>query len=277
MRNAIALGTFDGVHIGHKRVLDMPNGFNKIALTFSYPPKMFFANHYSLITLPEDKAEILKKLGIDEVITLDFEDFKDVSAEDFLSFLKKKYNPAYISCGYDYRFGKDGKGDCDLLKEFCEKEGIELFVAESEKIDNKPISSSIIREMLKNGEIKLANSLLTYPFSYSAKVIHGDERGRKMGFPTINQKYPEMLVDLKFGVYKTRLIIDEKEYFGITNIGIRPTYLSSFVISETHILDFSGDLYGKNIRIYPTEFLREEMKFSSFEELKQQILIDLKR
>lgn len=275
MENAIALGTFDGVHKGHRAVLDLPDGYRRIAVTFSIPPKAVITGKKSLITAFEDKCRILKGIGIDEIFALDFLKVKEMSPEEFLVFLKEKYNPGFISCGFNYRFGKSGQGDNEFLKKFCRDNGIELRIAEPVKVGDNIISSTFIRDLLKNGEVGTAASLLTEPFSFEAKVIEGDKRGRTIGFPTVNQRYPDDLVKLRFGVYKTKIEIENTEFYGITDIGVRPTYKSDYVISETFIKDFSGDLYGKTLRITPVEFLRDEKKFSSLEELKKQIELDI--
>ncbi|MBQ6825836.1 MAG: riboflavin biosynthesis protein RibF [Clostridia bacterium] len=275
MKNAIALGTFDGVHIGHKAVLNLPDDCFKIAVTFNLPPKAIFSGETELITDLEDKCRILKELGIDEVFVLDFLEVKDLSGSDFLEFLKEKFNPSFISCGYDYRFGKGGELSVKDLKAFCEKEGIIFRETSEVSKGGKKVSSSLIREMLKKGDFKGANRLLSEDFSFETEVISGDKRGRTIGFPTVNQIYPENLLKLEFGVYETRVSFDNKIYKGITNIGIRPTFKSNFIISETYIDDFSGDLYGKKLRITPIRFIRKEVKFSSIEELKKQIDLDL--
>ena len=275
MANAIALGTFDGVHKGHRAVLDLPEDFRKIAVTFSLPPKAVLTGKNALINSIEDKCRILKSIGIDEILTLRFESVREMSPEEFLGFLKEKYNPKYISCGFNYRFGKMGQGDTYLLKKFCADNGIELKIAEPVKVGDDIVSSTFIRNLLSNGDVGMASSLLSEPFSFTATVIEGDKRGRTIGFPTINQRYPEELVKLRFGVYKTKIEIDDNVFYGITDIGIRPTYKSDYVISETFIKDFSGDLYGKDLRIIPIEFLRDEKKFSSLEELKKQIEFDI--
>ena len=275
MANAIALGTFDGVHKGHRAVLDLPEDFRKIAVTFSLPPKAVLTGKNALITSNEDKCRILKSIGIDEILTLRFESVREMSPEEFLGFLKEKYDPKYISCGFNYRFGKMGQGDTSLLKKFCADNGIELKIAEPVKVGDDIVSSTFIRNLLSNGDVGTASSLLSEPFSFTAAVIEGDKRGRTIGFPTINQRYPEELVKLRFGVYKTKIEIDNNVFYGITDIGIRPTYKSDYVISETFIKDFSGDLYGKTLRIIPIEFLRDEKKFSSLEELKKQIEFDI--
>lgn len=272
MKNALALGTFDGVHKGHREVLSLPDDCKKIAVTFSKPPK-----NSQLITTNEDKCRILKEIGIDEIVCLDFAEVKDISAVDFLDMLCKKYNPTLFSCGFNNRFGKGAKGDTALLSQYCKANGIQLKCAEPVTYNGNTVSSTLIREMISNGNLKAANNLLYEPFSFVSEVIKGDQRGRTIGFPTINQRYPENLVKLKFGVYKTKIIIDGEEFFGITDIGVRPTFKSDYIISETFIKDFSGDLYGKNLRVIPLEYLREEKKFSSLDELKKQIVCDLRR
>ena len=275
MKNAIALGTFDGIHIAHKEVLNLPEDFKKIAVTFEKPPKMFLSGNYELIMSFDEKCQSLKLLGFDEIVALNFLTIKDTEPEDFLSFLYKNYNPAVISCGFNYRFGKDGKGDVDLLKKFCQEKDIALNVCKQVTVQEQVISSSFVRDLLKSGEIEKANSFLLKPFSFSAEVIEGDKRGRTIGFPTINQKYPKDLVKIKFGVYKTKVLVDGKEYDAVTNIGLRPTFESNYVISETYIKDFSGDLYGKTVKVIPYKFLREEKKFSNLRDLKNQIEKDI--
>lgn len=277
MKNALCLGTFDGVHKGHKEVLMLPDGFKKIAVTFSLPPKAVFSGNIELIMTAEEKSKALKGLGIDEVLTLDFNEVKDMSAEEFLNLVYDKYKPAFISCGFNYRFGKGAMGNAETLKSFCKEKGITFKCLEPVKMGDSAVSSTLIRDYIKSGEIGKANALLNEPFSFEGEVIKGDSRGRTLGFPTANQRYPKELVKLKFGVYKTRVIIDGEEYSGITNIGIRPTFETDYVLSETYIKKFSNNLYGKKIKIVPLEFLREEIKFSSIDELKRQIAIDLEK
>ncbi len=275
MKTAIALGTFDGIHIAHRKVLELPETYKKTAVTFLVPPKMFLEHKKELLMTFEQKEEALRDLGFFEIVPLDFEKVKDIEPIEFLEFLYSKFNPQTISCGFNYRFGKGGKGDTELLREFCEQKGIALKICPPIEKDGVMVSSSLIRNLLKNGETERANQLLQFPFSFSAEVIKGDKRGRTIGIPTINQKYPENLVQIKFGVYKTKVLIGTEVYDGITNIGIRPTFKSDYVISETYIKDFSGDLYGKNVKIVLEKFLREEKKFASLEELKSQIEIDM--
>ncbi|MGI6279741.1 MAG: riboflavin biosynthesis protein RibF [Acutalibacteraceae bacterium] len=274
MKNSIALGTFDGLHKGHMAVLTVPDEYNKIALTFEKPPMAVMTGEPELLMSFSEKEKRLAELGI-TAVKLKFEDIRDIEAEDFLLFIKEKFSPAFISCGFNYRFGKEGKGDTALLSTFCAQNNIELKIAEPVIFDGEVVSSTRIRGLLKECKIEEANRLLTRPFSFEAEVISGDKRGRNLGFPTINQIYPPELVSLKFGVYKTRVLIDDKEFTGLSNIGKRPTYPINYVISETYIKGFSGNLYGKTVKILPVCFLRPERKFSSLKELKEQISKDL--
>ena len=276
MKRAIALGTFDGLHKGHRAVLSLPEDSIKIAVVFPLPPKAVLSGEPCAIMTEREKAQALKKVGIDEIFTLDFNKVKDMPPEFFLEFLKEKFSPDLISCGFNYHFGKNAAGNTVMLSDFCNKNGIELNCHGAVYDGGEPVSSTRIRQYLKNGEIEKANGLLTFPFSFTAEVISGDRRGRTIGFPTVNQKYPMVLIPLKFGVYKSKILIDGKEYEGITNIGIRPTFKTDYIISETYIIDFSGDLYGKEITTVPTRFIRGEVEFSSVEELKNQIERDIK-
>lgn len=275
MKNALCLGSFDGIHSGHRSVLSVPKGYRKIAVTFKMPPKSVMSGNASLIMTLEDKCASLKEIGAEEIFLLDFNEVKDMSAFSFLEMLKEKYKPSLISCGFNYRFGKGGEGDTEFLSNYCRENKIEFLMSQPVKKDGEIVSSTMIRGLLKDGDIKKANEFLFKPFSFCSSVIEGDKRGRTMGFPTINQKYPQELVNIKFGVYKTKVLFENECYDGITNIGKRPTFETDYIISETYIKNFSGDLYGKNVRIIPLEFLREEKKFSSVEELKEQILIDI--
>lgn len=274
MQNAVALGTFDGIHKGHLAVLNIPDSYNKTALIFRIPPKCIKKGVVELLLTPEEKVQRLKKLGFD-VRVLDFSDVEHLTCEDFLALIKNKFNPALISCGFNYRFGYKGEGDTLFLESFCKDNGIILNIADPVKENGEIISSSVIRKALKEGELSKANSLLGYDFSFSADVIKGDGRGNKLGFPTINQRYPEKLTPIKFGVYKTEVLVDNAVFNGVSNIGYRPTFPTDYIISETFIKDFSGDLYGKSAKIILKEFLRSEQKFSSTQELRIQVLKDI--
>ncbi len=275
MKNAVALGTFDGLHKGHLSVLQIPDGYNKTAVIFKIPPKCIKKSSIELLLTPEEKEKRLKSMGF-EVCFIEFDRVENMSAREFLEYIKEKFEPGLISCGFNYRFGHKALGDTQLLAEFCLENRIRLKIASPIKEKGEIVSSSLIRAALKQGEITLANSLLGEDFYFTAQVVHGDGRGKTLGFPTVNQIYPKELVPLKFGVYKTEIIINGKIYRGITNYGIRPTFPLDYITSETFIKDFSGDLYSKALKVIFKGFLREEIRFSSAEELKKQVLKDIK-
>ncbi len=274
MENALALGTFDGLHKGHLSVLDIPAGYNKIALIFKIPPKCVKMGTCELLLTPKEKEQRLTDMGFD-VVSLEFSEVEKMTAREFLEYIKENFSPKLLSCGFNYRFGFGGVGEVSLLEEFCKENGITLKISNPVSKDGEIISSSRIRNHLRNGEISQANRLLGRDFSFEANVIHGDARGRTLGFPTINQPYPQELVPLKFGVYETEVEIENKLYKAITNIGNRPTFPVDFIISETFVKDFEGDLYDKSLKISFKKFLRNEKKFSNAEDLKIQILKDI--
>lgn len=276
-RTAVCLGTFDGVHSGHKKVIEaaVGSGYTPVAVTFDMPPKSYFGKDAGLLKLRAEKDELLSCLGIKKTVYLDFGEVCDYSPEQFLSLLKNTYNCAYISCGFNYRFGKDGAGDTQTLRRFCEENGITLSVSEPIMEGDEVVSSTLLRQKLSLGQVDTVNRICGTLFGFSGEIIHGDARGRTLGFPTVNQLYPRELAPLRHGVYRTEIMVDSKKYTGITNVGVRPTFENDFVSCETYILGFSGDVYGLSADIRFTEFIREEKKFSSVEELTSQIEKDV--
>ncbi len=270
---AIALGTFDGVHLGHTAVLNETAGFEKIALTFNAPPK---GGENNLLMLPEEKNNTLKTMGIKPIV-LNFQDVKDLSPLEFLNNVKEKYNPLVIASGFNFRFGKNAEGNSDVLLDFCKKNGIEYRLSNAVMFENAPISSTRIRQAVAKGDVQSAFKMLGRYFSFENKVIHGEKRGRIIGFPTINQPYPKKLVVPRFGVYASIVEIDGKTYPAVTDIGIRPTFKTEYIISETNIIDYNGDAYEKSARISLVQFLRDETKFGSLNELKSAISRDKKK
>lgn len=272
---ALALGTFDGIHKGHLAVLKSAinsKADKRIVVTFAAPPMKAGAK----LIMPEDiKEKEFLKLGFDEILLLDFEKVKDMSPTEFLDMLFSKYNVKSISCGFNYRFGKSALGTTETIKEYAEYHGAECKIIEPVYYKDEPISSTRIRAAIEKGDITVANDMLGFPFFLESEVISGDARGRKMGFPTANQIPNKDLAILKFGVYKTETEFEGKKYKSITNIGIRPTYKTESPLAETHIIGFSGELYGKKLKVSFLEFIREEKKFSGLDEVKRQIEKDL--
>lgn len=277
MLNGIALGTFDGLHQGHRAVIDSVIEYNRIAVTFKKPPKSVISGKEELLMTPEDKYQALLDYGVKEVFMPDFYTLKDLSPKDFLDLLLKKYNPKAIACGFNYRFGKSAAGDIDFLIRYCLEKGIKLFVSDAVKMDDEIISSSKIRDMITEGRVDEANNLIYGGFGFSAEVIHGDHRGRTIGFPTTNQIYPICLAKPKNGVYAAEVEIDGKCYKAITNLGFRPTFKTSVITAETYIPHFVGDLYGRRLGIKLLKFLRSEHKFQSVDDLKNAIEKDVSK
>jgi len=267
---SVALGFFDGVHMAHKEVLCTAVSANEhsIAVIINRP------GGKKLITQSLKQKAILD-LGISEIIEFAFDEIKNLSCEEFvIGILKNKLGAQTAVCGCNFHFGHGGTGDSGVLETFCKREGIRTYVTPPVIHNGIFVSSTKIRELLSAGELKQANELLTRPFSYDFEVAHGEMRGRKMGFPTINQAFESEFFTPKSGVYASKVIARSKEYIGVTNIGIRPTFGSTSLLSETNILDFNGDLYGQKVLVFLYEYLRPEEKYESMESLKQQIFKD---
>jgi riboflavin kinase/FMN adenylyltransferase len=179
-----------------------------------------------------------------------------------------------LLCGFNFRFGKGAKWSALDLRKMLESRDVWVRILEHQDFEGEPISSSRIRKCIKDGEIIKANKMLGYPFTFESETEHGDERGRTIGFPTVNQHLPEGLVVPKYGVYQSSAIIDGKRYKAFTNIGIRPSWRVDMPVCETHIFDFNGDLYGQTVRIELLKYIREEKIFSSVDELKEQLTND---
>lgn len=271
---AIAFGTFDGLHIGHKAVIDnvLLKGYTPLALSFSLPPK-FKDPSGNLIMTAKTKEKELEKLGVTPIF-MNFEEVKDILPKEFLEKVYNRLRPSLISFGHDFRFGKNAQGDSGLIKAFAKEKGIEYTECSPVTALSQTVSSSAIRQYISSGDIKSANIMLGRPFFFEGTVIKGDQRGRTIGFPTINQEYPTELVKPKYGVYLTEAVVSDKKYKAVTNVGIRPTFKTEKVMAETFIFDFSGSLYGETVKISFLDFLREEKKFSSLEELKTAITAD---
>lgn len=270
---SVALGTFDGLHLGHKAVLEsiLKNGLTPVALTFDLPPKYEAKNN--LLMTPDNKIQALEELGIKAEV-LDFNKVKDITPNDFLAFINEEFSPKIIATGYNFRFGKGALGTTDDILNFCKANKMEYVCADAVSAEGEPVSSTRIRALVKEGKIKSANLMLGYNFSFLGEIVHGDERGRTMGFPTLNIPYPKELVVPRFGVYASLTEIDGKIYKSVTDIGVRPTFKTDYVISETNIMNFHGDVYGKSAKIHLVDFIRGEVKFSGIDELKAAISAD---
>ena len=278
---AVALGNFDGLHIGHLAVIDRTlalagenltatvmlfDEHSMKAVTGEAPPKLIS---------DEEREEILREKGI-EPFTVNFSQIRELSPQEFVEkILINKLDAKVVVCGFNYRFGNKAKGDAKLLEEICIEKNIRCVIINEVEIGGMPVSSTAIRNAVECGDIPKANTMLGRNFGYATEVIDGDKRGRTWGFPTINQKIPEGFAVPRFGVYESVVTVEGRTYKGITNIGLRPTVGTEKILSETHILSFEGDLYGKKVDVRLIHFIRSEQKFSSFDELILQIKSDV--
>ena len=275
---AVALGTFDGLHIGHKAVLSAALKFtdcDAVAVTFGEPPKRHTSGEFvPMLMTAEEKNRALREMGFSAVDVLDYDKVRDIPARDFLDMLFKKYDIKAVTCGFNYRFGAGGSGDAALLTAYCHEHKAEAVVCPASTVSGQTVSSTLIRELISDGKIPFANTLLGRRFSISGKVIHGDARGRTIGFPTVNQLLDPEIVTPLFGVYATAVTVGGRMYPAVTNIGIRPTFLLKKPMSETNIIGFEGDLYGDDIRVELLSFLRPETGFDGIDQLKAAIAND---
>lgn len=280
-RVLIALGTFDGLHIGHKKVLlsDTSEYDEKIALMFTeHPQKTLSGDVPGELVTDKKRKQLLKEWGYTPEY-LDFTEVSRLSPEEFVDkILIEKFNATALCCGFNYRFGNGAKGDVTILKKLCAEREIKLTVCNQVEYDGAPVSSTRIRECIKNGDIRTANKMLGRYFSYNFEVVHGDARGRTLGSPTINQFFSDNFTVADFGVYASFTVVDGKKYISVTNIGIRPTIQGgSEKRSETNIVGFDGDLYGQDIEVFLVEKLRGERAFNSLDELSESISADRKK
>lgn len=273
---AAALGSFDGLHLGHRQVigntLSSP-GLRPAVVTFRQNPSVLLQKKPApLLTTNGQKLSLLEDMGIDAVYLLSFDRVRNMEPEDFIAELHETCRVKKICCGFNFRFGKNGRGDVELLKTLCQKWSMELCVVPPVQVGGEPVSSTRIRAALEQGDVQEAGQLLGRPFGYDFTVTHGRQLGRTWGTPTINQPFPQGYVLPRFGVYASLVEVDGKKYYGVTNIGVKPTVGSDCALSETWIPEFSGDLYGKNIPVELLDFIRPERKFDSLDELKNEIL-----
>ena len=281
----LCLGNFDGVHKGHRSLLSVALD-EKTKLISQYPdilagiwlfrlsPLHYLQNDYKSITEIDRKLQIFKSLSLDFAILADFPQLRYISPFDFVhDILEDKCKCKTAICGFNYNFAKDGLGDARFLKDnFSGKTIICPPITEN----GVPVSSTLIRSLIKGGMIEHANDLLNEPFTITAIVEHGAKLGSALGFPTINQAFSQNLIIPHFGVYASHCIIENKAYNSITNVGKRPTVSDNEQIyAETFIFDFSGDLYGKKVDVQLLNFMRKECKFDSITTLKNTVLNDI--
>lgn len=278
-----AVGNFDGVHIGHAALLEKAaekTGAEASAVwTFRVHPRICGGDTGAyILTSTEQKLGYFAGAGLDYALLEDFYDVRGLSPEEFVSgLLYKKYNIRTAVCGYNFRFGKDASGGADEFVKYFGSLGANAFVIPAVKSPSGEIvSSSLIRRKIENGEIESANALLGHPYQLRLPVSGGEKIGRSIGIPTINQLFPQNFVVPKYGVYVCRCKLSGEDYIGVANVGVRPTVREGDKVNcETHILGYSGWLYGKTVSVDFYSFLRPEKKFGSLDELSDAIRADI--
>lgn len=274
--SAIALGCFDGLHLGHQKVISgalHAAGLTSAVFTFDENPlRALGETSPPMLMTNEGKAEFLKKMGVARLYRIPFSSIMETEPEAFVEqILFSQCRAQKICCGYNFRFGRGGRGDEVLLRKLCAARGVSVEIVPPVSDASGPISSSRIRAALLAGEAEAAAAMLGRPFGYRFEVVHGRHLGTELGTPTINQRFPEGFIQPKFGVYASLCEVGGKFYYGVTNIGVKPTVGSAETLSETWIPEYSGDLYGKHIPVMLLAFLRPERKFENLQALRAEI------
>lgn len=281
---AIALGKFDGVHVGHQLLI---NGLKKerltgrkaLVFTFGESPMSVLSDSIKKsIYTTDEKAYYFEQLGVDILLEYPFtKEFASCSPEEFIEeCLVKQLGVASVYVGEDFRFGKDRSGNVELLKLLGKEYGFDVYALPKKERHGNVVSSTLIRDML-NTQFHVANELLGNPYFVYGEVVHGNHLGRTIGFPTMNQRISEQKLTPAFGVYASRVFINGAYYNAISNLGRKPTIEGEHTVGlETYILDFEGDLYGEKIQVELLFFIRPEEKFSDVDALKAQIQKDIK-
>lgn len=287
IKNAVVtIGTFDGVHLGHqaifnemRRLADKVNG-ETVVVTFHPHPRQVLAigtEKLRFICSQEEKLKKFEEFGIDNVVIIPFtKEFASTPSDEFIkNYIIERIHPAVIVVGYDHHFGKNRMGDFQMLNELGAQYGFKTVQVEAQDINEVAVSSTKIRNFLWRGNVKAANELLGYPYSVTGLVIRGNEIGRTIGFPTANLDIPnEFMMINNPGVYACRTEINGKRYDAMANTGTRPTIgdrADGDFIIEVNVFDFEGDLYGKTLKVWFIERIRDEVKFNGLEALKNQL------
>jgi len=286
-KTILTLGTFDGVHIGHKKILERitqntENGkYESLVLTFFPHPRMVLQekSEIKLLNTIAEKSKLLQETGIENLVIHPFnESFSRLTAEEFVhSILVDQFHIQKIIIGHDHRFGRNRTANIDDLIAFGTEYGFEVEQISAQEIQDVSVSSTKIRRALDEGNIALANDYLGYAYFLSGEVIKGKQLGRTIGFPTANIHIEEDYKKIpKNGVYIVKTIINEKEVFGMMNIGFNPTVNGDKKTIEVHLFEFDADIYGQKLEISLLEYIREEQKFGSLDLLTEQLNLDKK-
>lgn len=279
-RNVICLGRFDGLHIGHQKVINAAKEYIKESPETElcmFTLKRLNGGNSSILSFEElcYKAETL---GVQKVVFADqTQEFFNITYDNFLNMLCENYNPQAIFVGVDYTFGRGKEGNVTKLKEFCLQKNIECFIVSLEEVNGEKVSSSLIKTYLSEGKTEQANALLGSNYFAVGEVVRGKRLGYEIGFPTANILLDLTKMSIKQGVYASKVTVDGKEYKAISSFGTAPTFGVDKLVLESHILNFNQDIYGKKIIVSLDSFLRDNVKFTNKEELKNQLKKDILR
>lgn len=277
------IGNFDGVHVGHKKIIGSiremakSKGLSTCVITFHPHPQKVLKNIDVPLLVPiRERLRLLEKEGVDYVACYTFSDeISNMSAKEFITdILVGKLNVKHLIVGPDFSFGKKREGNAELLREMGKAHHFETEVLGPVFIDNEVVSSSAIRNQLKNGDVKKAAKFLGYDFYIEGQVTEGEKRGRRIGFPTVNLNTDWDILP-KVGVYATRAYVNNGKFGSITNVGYRPTFGENKLLVETHIFDFNSDLYGRRVKVEFVDRIRDEKRFENVDALVAQIKKDI--
>lgn len=282
--SVVTLGKFDGLHRGHELLMNQliklssQNGYASVVFTFDIPPKARIEDHScKVLTTNEEKQYVFEKKNVDYLIECPFtSEVMCMEPKDFIRWISDKLHMKYVVVGDDFRFGYKRRGDYHTLMEWEQEFGYQTVVVKKVQENGRDISSTYVREEIAKGNVKEANHLLGYEYFVKSHVIHGNRIGRTIGIPTINMEFSNEKLLPPNGVYVTRVAVDDKTYMGVTNVGTKPTVSTDNAIGvETHIIDFSEDIYDQSVAVSFLDYIRSERKFDSIEALKEQMTQDI--
>lgn len=278
---SVALGFFDGLHKGHRSVIELAadrrhNGLLPVCLTFAQSPKSIVRGcELPVLMTREDKVRTLEQLGIAHTVFADFKKLMHLSARDFVrDILVGELNAKALYCGFNYRFGRNAEGNTDTLRQLCLEYGVSLSVLPPAEDDGEVVSSTLIKSLIAKGDLLRANRLLCATFGFAAPIEHGRRLGHTLGTPTLNQTPPHNLTSPLYGVYCSEVTLaDGSRFCGVTNVGIKPTVGGTTLLWETWMPSYTGgEIYGEKADVRLLDFIRPEQKFQSLDGLQAEIL-----
>jgi riboflavin kinase/FMN adenylyltransferase len=280
----VALGSFDGVHVGHQKLIQVLKnnsdlfGCSSMVYTFEKHPRKILKpdKPIYMITSNVQRAKIIESLQVEALFLESFEKIMNMSAEQFFhDILIEKFHAKCIVVGYNYHFGRHSEGNSEILVQLGYKYGVKVEVVSPVLVENQVVSSSLIRHKIHDGKVDEVLNYLDRAYSLQSSVIHGKKNGKAMGIRTANLEIGKEAIVPKKGVYISDTVIEERSYKSVTNVGVNPTFQGNALSIETHVLDFEGDLYNQPIEVYFLKRMRDEISFRSVNELVQQIHSDI--